>query len=83
MLILLCFGIGSYIRSTQTLLVNRFKIDIKKLSDYCLNSAHPVGKHKARVFNAALGIGKSEATLLKKEILKSGTIREFNKRIRR
>jgi len=61
--------------------VNIFKVDIKKLSNYCLNSAHTVGKHKARVFNAALGIGKSEATLLKKEILKQvqseNLIKEF------
>ena len=31
-------------------------IDLKKLSDYCLNPEHPDGQHKARVFKAALGI---------------------------
>jgi len=50
--------------------VNRFKIDIKKLSEYCLNSDHPVGKHKARVFHASLGLVKRDAKLLKREIVK-------------
>ena len=50
--------------------MNRFKIDIRKLSDYCLNSDHPVGKHKARVFYASLGIVKRDAKLLKREIVK-------------
>jgi hypothetical protein len=26
-------------------------IDLRKLSDYCLNPLHPIGKHKARVFS--------------------------------
>jgi len=50
--------------------VNRFKIDLKKLSRYCLNPKHPVGKHKAKVFYASLGIGQKEARLLKREMLK-------------
>lgn len=36
-------------------------IDIAKLRDYCLNPNHPRGRHKARVFRAALGITALEA----------------------
>ncbi len=31
-------------------------IDTEKISDYCLNPEHPRGKHKARVFQSALGM---------------------------
>ncbi|NJP09740.1 MAG: hypothetical protein HC866_09835 [Leptolyngbyaceae cyanobacterium RU_5_1] len=31
-------------------------IPIEKLLGYCLNSEHPRGKHKARVFKSTLGI---------------------------
>lgn len=62
-------------------IINHFKIDIKKLSEYCLNAEHPVGKHKARVFHASLGIVKRDATLLKQEIEKqiqnADLIKEF------
>jgi hypothetical protein len=27
-------------------------VDIRKLEDYCLNDAHPRGRHKGRVFRA-------------------------------
>jgi hypothetical protein len=30
-------------------------VDIAKLRDYCLDSRHPRGRHKARVFAATLG----------------------------
>ena len=30
--------------------VARASVDIAKLRDYCLNSSHPEGRHKARVF---------------------------------
>jgi hypothetical protein len=43
-------------------------IDIRKLRDYCLNSQHPVGKHKARVFSSQLGIVRGDAGLLKEAI---------------
>lgn len=46
-------------------------IDLKKLSDYCLNPYHPVGKHKARVFKSRLGIGREDALDLKKQILQA------------
>ena len=31
-------------------------VDIAKIRDYCLNLSHPRGRHKARVFQASLGI---------------------------
>src|SRR5262249_16953343 len=44
-------------------------IDIAKLRDYCLNPNHPEGKHKARAFLEKLGLGRSDAELLRKIIL--------------
>jgi hypothetical protein len=43
-------------------------VDIAKLRDYCLNSNHPEGKHKARVFREKLGIGRNDADLLRQWI---------------
>ena len=34
---------------------DRAEVDLRKLSEYCLSPVHPVGKHKAAVFQAALG----------------------------
>jgi hypothetical protein len=45
-------------------------IPIEKLRDYALDPNHPLGKNKARVFRAALGIGRGEAEVLS-QILKS------------
>ncbi len=39
-------------------------IDISKLTDYCLNEEHPVGKHKAKVFKSALGMTMFHADVL-------------------
>jgi hypothetical protein len=36
-------------------------VDIRKLKDYCLNPHHWRGRHKARVFWTALGIGRADA----------------------
>jgi hypothetical protein len=36
-------------------------LDIRKLEDYCLDATHPRGRHKARVFRQALGIGRGDA----------------------
>lgn len=44
-------------------------VDIRKLRDYCLDGKHPLGKHKARVFAAALGITAEHADKLKKALL--------------
>ena len=39
-------------------------IDPKKLSSYALNSEHPVGGNKAKVFESALGYNQSNADIL-------------------
>ena len=36
-------------------------VEIEKLSQYCLNPLHPRGRHKARVFESALGITGEDA----------------------
>ena len=43
----------------------RALIDIGKLHGYCLNLAHPRGRHKARVFVASLGLSQAEAAILR------------------
>lgn len=40
------------------------RVDIAKISGYLLNPGHPVGRHKARVFRAALGLTAEHAALL-------------------
>jgi len=45
-------------------------VDIEKLTGYCLNEEHPIGKEKAIVFKSALGIASGNANLLKDAILK-------------
>ncbi len=44
------------------------QIAIEKLSEYCLNELHPVGKEKAIVFKSALGITAEHTSLLKEAI---------------
>ena len=44
-------------------------IDDRKLIEYCLNLEHEEGKHKARVFAAALGITTEIYFVLKSAIL--------------
>lgn len=46
-------------------------VDIRKLSDYCLSSEHPRGKHKARVFAASLGLTADDAEFLKDILLEA------------
>ncbi len=36
-------------------------VDIRKLRDYCLNSEHDEGKHKARLFSSILGMNINDA----------------------
>lgn len=43
-------------------------ISMEKLRGYCLNPEHPSGKHKARVFAAALGITAEDAENLRELI---------------
>jgi len=44
-------------------------VDIRKIEDYCLNPSHPRGKHKARLFLAALSIQRSDAVWLRESLL--------------
>jgi hypothetical protein len=44
-------------------------VDIAKLRDYSLNPEHKDGKNKARVFEAALGLGLKEADWLREKLL--------------
>ena len=41
------------------------EVDPRKLTDYCLSPTHPVGKHKAAVFRAALGVTAEDAELVR------------------
>lgn len=47
----------------------RAVVDIRKLRDYCLNPLHDEGKHKARLFAAALGMTARDAQELRKILL--------------
>jgi len=50
-------------------------VEIEKLRDYCLSRTHPLGRHKARVFEAALGLTSADATFLQQQ-LRQAAIRE-------
>ena len=47
----------------------RAELDIRKLSDYCLDPDHPRGRHKARVFRDALGVARADAAELRAALL--------------
>jgi hypothetical protein len=44
-------------------------LDLRKIEDYCLNSAHPRGRHKARVLRNALGLERNDARWLRDALL--------------
>ena len=44
-------------------------VDLRKLTGYVLDHTHPRGRHKARVFAAALGLRSSDAAWLRDAIL--------------
>jgi hypothetical protein len=44
-------------------------VDIRKLRDYCLNSEHSTGKHKARLFQSMLGMTEENAPELRQILL--------------
>ena len=48
---------------------DRAIVDIAKLRDYCLNTTHHRGRHKARVFAAALGLTAEDAEQLQATLL--------------
>ncbi len=70
--------------------VNRVVIDPRKLTKYALNPDHPTGRHKARVFKAALGYNQSNYQSLLDQIadkaLESevipGRVDQFGQRVR-
>lgn len=45
--------------------------EIEKFRDYCLNSTHEKGKHKARVFKSALGFEQKDAEKLRELVLQA------------
>ena len=47
----------------------RAVVGIAKLRDYSLNPTHDVGKHKARVFQSALGLTIADADWLREQLL--------------
>lgn len=52
---------------------HRAIVDIKKLSEYCLNPDHPRGQHKARVFHAVLVLDAKDANELRDALLKAAS----------
>lgn len=46
-------------------------LDIRKIEDYCLNPAHPRGRHKARVFRESLGLNRGDASWLSAQLLEA------------
>ena len=46
-------------------------VPLEKLRGYSLDSSHPVGKHKARVFASALGMTGEDAPRLREMILQA------------
>ena len=44
-------------------------VDIRKLRDYCLNTEHSTGKHKARLFRSILGMTAENASELREILL--------------
>jgi hypothetical protein len=61
---------------------NHAIIDIQKLRDYCLNPAHDEGKHKARLFAAALGMAADDAEDLR-EMLYQAVMTQSNAQLGR
>jgi hypothetical protein len=44
-------------------------VELRKLEEYVLHPTHPRGRHKARVFERTLGIGRDDAAWLRSQIL--------------
>jgi hypothetical protein len=56
---------------------DRAIVDVRKLRDYCLNPDSPRGRHKARVFAAALGLSAEDASTMQaklREIARTGDV---------
>ena len=50
---------------------DRAVVDIRKLLEYCLSTTHRRGRHKARVFQAALGVQALDAEALRTALLQA------------
>jgi len=50
---------------------DRAVIDPRKLTEYCLSPVHLRGRHKAKVFELALGLGRGDAAWLRDAILRN------------
>ncbi len=48
---------------------DRAIVDLAKLRGYCLNPLHQRGRHKARVFEARLGLTAQDAEMLSRALL--------------
>lgn len=61
-------------------LPNSYKavVQTEKLIDYSLNPDHPVGRHKARVFKAALRITAKNAEWLRDRALQAAVLDDAN-----
>jgi hypothetical protein len=49
-------------------------VEVEKLRDYALSHNHPRGRHKARVFLAALGLTTADAEELRTALLESARV---------
>ena len=54
----------------------RAVVEIEKVRDYCLSREHARGRHKARVFEAALGLRSGDAELLRDALLQAARTEE-------
>ena len=52
---------------------DRAILDVRKLTEYCLNPDHPRGQHKARVFYSILGLSKADSGFLQQRLLEGAT----------
>jgi len=48
---------------------DKANVDMRKLEGYCLSNTHPEGRHKARVFQSALGLVAKDAPTLRNALL--------------
>ena len=55
---------------------DRAILDIRKIEDYCLNTLHPRGRHKARVFHEALDLQRGDASWLRGVLLDAARANE-------
>jgi hypothetical protein len=53
---------------------HRAIIEIEKLREYCLNRAHPRGRHKARVFESCLGISAQQVEVLRNALVRAARV---------